>query len=708
MNVLIFRLKNFVAEENRFGYREWPEMPAAMPLIGAYLRRKGFNAIISDHELGAELPLDHVDVVVAVIPLCDGLPHGLTYLKEAKERGKTTVLATYDDWETVQRDILINYPFIDYGLRGVDREIALERLLNMLAAHDLPQESTPGLVIRRLNEVIDGGILIAGDDLSHLQSCVGELTELGPSNYQVFFVRAASGCPFKCTYCHIGGRTMRVRPPEDVAEEMALVPKGRKVRLGTTDMLLNRAWAEKLLENLLEKGSRCYYDADFRADSVIKNADLLPLLRRTGCIEVVMGGESFHPKVLKATRKGITVDQYEDATKLVIDAGISPSFTMMLGYPQDSNETLRETYRRTESLPSEVVINGFQYLRPLPGSEVEKECLEKGLLKMPLTYRDFIYARNHPVVPTLHLTHEELEEWMARFAKMLAKREADRRGKKLVGPRRWVSRFASLGRSGMRPVISRVKAISSENDQLKRVRSLSPNSILLYRHLISFWKSKPRMAFVKPGEIYNAHYPDKVSISLRHDVDFYPDQLELFARVEEDLGLRSVIYIIFDSSHYDPEDHGELFRALHEKGFAIGLRTLALTSVVPLVKFADERERFKEVVGQYPKFFTIHGISPHSADRAESLSTFMVEVESYRKRWGLYPCSHANQGLRIVEDSGEGGEFGFLREEFFRIHEFPLGTKVELLTHPEHWVEHPVPWSIDEAKRFSWRTLIQE
>jgi hypothetical protein len=421
-----------------------------------------------------------------------------------------------------------------------------------------------------------------------------------------------------------------------------------------------------------------------------------------------MGGESFHPEILKATRKGVTVAQYEEAAREVIDIGMKVSFAMMLGHPLDSDETLAETYRRIEALPPEAVINGFQFLRPLPETQVERECLELGLLKNPLTYQDFIYARNHPLMPTLHLSEKALVSWMARFNELLVKREADRKDAKLEGPKLWFSRFKNLGRSGVSTLGSKIKGLSSKNDNLKQVRSLSPNNIRLYEHLLSFYKLDPRVEFVAPAEIYSVNYPNKVTVSLRHDVDFYPDKIELLTQVEEKLGLRSVVYVVFDNSHYEAEKYGELFRELDKKGFAIGLHTLAPAARVPLIKFAEERDLFKEVLGQYPKFFTVHGISPHPDNWVERVSTFRDEIELHRTRWGLYPCSQGYHGLRAIQDSGDGGEFGFLKEEFFRIHEFPPGTNIELLTHPEHWVEHPVPWSVDEKKRFSWFSLIKD
>jgi hypothetical protein len=311
-------------------------------------------------------------------------------------------------------------------------------------------------------------------------------------------------------------------------------------------------------------------------------------------------------------------------------------------------------------------------------------------------------------MPTLHLSEKALVSWMARFNELLVKREADRKDAKLEGPKLWFSRFKNLGRSGVSTLGSKIKGLSSKNDNLKQVRSLSPNNIRLYEHLLSFYKLDPRVEFVAPAEIYSVNYPNKVTVSLRHDVDFYPDKIELLTQVEEKLGLRSVVYVVFDNSHYEAEKYGELFRELDKKGFAIGLHTLAPAARVPLIKFAEERDLFKEVLGQYPKFFTVHGISPHPDNWVERVSTFRDEIELHRTRWGLYPCSQGYHGLRAIQDSGDGGEFGFLKEEFFRIHEFPPGTNIELLTHPEHWVEHPVPWSVDEKKRFSWFSLIKD
>lgn len=698
MQVLFFRLKNFVAEDNRFGYRaSWSEMPAAMLLIASYLRRKGFNVIISDHEVGNGLSVDDVDVVVGVIPLCDGLPHGLVHLKEAKEKGKVTVLALYDDWDTVQRDILNDFPFVDYAIRRADRELALEALLKTLNSGGTFKESTPGLIFRQNGEVVDGGTLYAMNNLNHLKSCTREMKELDPSKYNVFFIRAIIGCPFSCTYCYLAKTRIRYRNPDAVAEEMALVPANCRVRLGSTDMLLDRRWAEEFLQELVTKGSVCNYDMDVRADSVIRNADLLPLFKKTGCIELVMGGESFHPEVLKATCKDISVDQYLKAVDIAIEAGIRPSFTMMLGHPLDSRETLEETYRRIKDLSSEVEINGFQYLRPLPGTQVEKECLDKGLLKAPLTYKDFIYARNHPLMPTLYLTEEELAEWFKKFSRLLAKRSFSNGSRpKIIG---YARQALPLMLNKMGSFKSMIKKLSTHKRLNDQIVSLSPNNILLYRYILNLYKKDPRIIFLKPGRLYTSSYPNKIVLSLRHDVNVTPKSLKLLTDIEDELGLRSMIYVIVDENCYSLVEHTAYFKDLAEKGFVIGLYTTAQRAKVPLPQFAEEREKFKKILGYYPQFFSIHGISPHPEDWEEHIADFLKEVKLHLKWWGLYPCTQELEGIRHVEDSGEGGELGYLKGDFFNILDFPLGTKVELITHPEHWAEHLVPLKVDEEKK---------
>ncbi len=702
MKILLFRLKGFIAEENRFGYRVWPEMPSALPLATHYLRRKGFEVKQRDHCNGRPLPLDGCDMVVAFAPICDGLPHALTYLREAKQQGCLTVLAAFDDWETMQRDIVRDFAFVDFAVRGLDREIALESLIRGLQNGGGLDEPMPGVVARINGQVIDGGLNnVHAAGLDHLDACTDELTELGPSHYQQFFIRAASGCPFGCTYCHIGRRPMRCRPAAAVAAEMALVPQGRQIRLGTTDMLLNRKWSRALLDRLEAANIRCRFDIDARADTVIKNKDLLPQLQRCGCSDLVMGGESFHPDILAATRKGVTFEQYMEAAELVRTAGMNPMFTMMIGHPLESHATLETTLRQLEALPLDIAINGFQYLRPLPGSQIEKECLQAGLITRTMTYTSTIYARNQPYMPTRFLSEAELVTWMARINRLLVQRH-----QQLLERRRPAAAVAD--KPGKAPAKSAPAPASPVIDTAApdRICDLSPHNLRIYELLLAKWRQDATIHFDRPEEMFQPADEQRRSFFIRHDVDFEPDRVLRFTRIEARLNLRSTIYVIVDPKYYSLDAFQSQFRELHAQGFTIGLHSTAPAYDVALARFVWECERFAAVMGFRPRFFTLHGVCPHPPDWPERLLRFKNEVGEHLDRWQMFPTTQWCEDVHSVEDSGDGSGFSYLKEAFLCADRCRPGAKVELLTHAEHWTEHPVQWQLDGAQKMSWFDLL--
>jgi radical SAM superfamily enzyme YgiQ (UPF0313 family) len=414
MKTLLFKLRNYIAEENRFGYRDWAEMPSSIAITAAYLDRRGFEVEIADKPVYGDETFGRFDVAVGWISLTDGLYEGLDYLRVAKRAGCKTALALFDDWAGMQHQILTDYPFVDYGIRRWDVETSLGNLLAHLR-DDTPFDFRG--TVRRLDDMVkDNGEAVHHlKDLHHLVSARRFLEQLDPSSYDEYSVRVGSGCPFKCTFCHIGDRDNRYRRVEDVLDELACLPVDSFVRILSADLPQDTDWVRAFCEGIVSRGIRIRWETDTRF-TWLKDVDFLKLMRRSGCVELAIGLESYHPDLLKAYKKGYKHEIIEAALENTLKAGIKPGLNMMIGHPLETEETLRTTEAFLKKLsPDKVKLIGIQFLRPLPGTRISREIEQLRLLERPLTYRDFYVSRDEPVVPTLKLSRPEIVAWRQRL-----------------------------------------------------------------------------------------------------------------------------------------------------------------------------------------------------------------------------------------------------------------------------------------------------
>jgi radical SAM superfamily enzyme YgiQ (UPF0313 family) len=304
---------------------------------------------------------------------------------------------------------------VDYGVRRWDVETTLAKLLKHIQSGE--RYDFRGLVRRMGDLVVDNGEAIHHpENLHHLVSSRAFLERLVPTSYEQFAVRVGSGCPFKCTFCHIGDRDNRYRRIEDVLEELACIPQDSMVRVLSADLPQDTEWLRQFCEGIIARGIRIRWETDSRF-TWLKDVEFLKLMRRSGCVELAIGLESYHPDLLKAYKKGYKHEIIEDALKVALQAGITPSLNMMIGHPLENEETLRttESFLRGLSTKKDVKLIGIQYLRPLPGTKISRELEQHGLLKRPLTYKDFFASRDEPVVPTLALSKSEIVAWRDRL-----------------------------------------------------------------------------------------------------------------------------------------------------------------------------------------------------------------------------------------------------------------------------------------------------
>jgi len=178
------------------------------------------------------------------------------------------------------------------------------------------------------------------------------------------------GCPFKCNWCAkpIYGNRYNSRSPENVVEEIKLL-KGRYAidHIWFCDDIfgLKPGWVKAFAELLTKEQIDIRFKIQSRADLLVEE-DTVKALAEAGCENVWIGAESGSQKILDAMDKGITIEQIGEATLLMKEYDIKPSFFIQFGYPGELKDDIKLTIDMINALlPFEI---GISVSYPLPGT----------------------------------------------------------------------------------------------------------------------------------------------------------------------------------------------------------------------------------------------------------------------------------------------------------------------------------------------------
>ena len=144
---------------------------------------------------------------------------------------------------------------------------------------------------------------------------------------------ATRGCKHLCRHCPIVPvyrGAFRAVPVDVVLEDVrAQITAGAQhISFGDPDFFNGPSHARRIVERLAAEHPGVSYDVTIKIEHLLTHADMLPLLRDTGCLFVTSAVESIDPVVLQALRKGHTREDFVRAVELCRTAGVrlSPTF----------------------------------------------------------------------------------------------------------------------------------------------------------------------------------------------------------------------------------------------------------------------------------------------------------------------------------------------------------------------------------------------
>lgn len=169
------------------------------------------------------------------------------------------------------------------------------------------------------------------------------------------FVDTSRGCKHLCRHCPVvpvyQGR-FRIVPLDvvvaDIRQQMAA--GAEHLSFGDPDFLNGPTHALKVVRALHEKFPSVTYDATIKVEHILRHADLLPELQRTGCLFIISAVEAVDDQILNYLDKGHNSGDFNRAESLLREANIAMVPTFVAFTPWTTLEGYIKLLRRLVEL----------------------------------------------------------------------------------------------------------------------------------------------------------------------------------------------------------------------------------------------------------------------------------------------------------------------------------------------------------------------
>ena len=191
------------------------------------------------------------------------------------------------------------------------------------------------------------------------------------------------GCPFQCSFCvssRMVGNTLRMRSPKNVVDELEWLKNehGAEAFVFYDDILtFSKKRIYAICDEIKKRKVGLPWDCTTRVDHVTK--ELLVKMRDANCQEVFFGVESGCQRILDQVHKKTSVELNEKAIKWAKEAGLFVAVSVVVGYPGETHETLKQTIDFIHKVkPDDAYLS---VAMPFPGTEL-RTLVEKMGWKM--------------------------------------------------------------------------------------------------------------------------------------------------------------------------------------------------------------------------------------------------------------------------------------------------------------------------------------
>jgi anaerobic magnesium-protoporphyrin IX monomethyl ester cyclase len=204
----------------------------------------------------------------------------------------------------------------------------------------------------------------------------------GNQYLDLYIIQLSRGCPYSCVFCNvrnIAGQKIRKRSVEtcldQIIDAQSRYPNIKTINITDDCPTFDMDRFKKFLIMFKERNLGCNLHIDNVRANLI-DEELIQLYVAAGGINICLGIESGHPEIFKNIKKGETIEEIVEATRLVKKYGLILGGCFVIGLPGDNLEKFKHTLKFAKSLDLDYAFWNMMF--PWPWTEVNKWYRDNG------------------------------------------------------------------------------------------------------------------------------------------------------------------------------------------------------------------------------------------------------------------------------------------------------------------------------------------
>ncbi len=189
-------------------------------------------------------------------------------------------------------------------------------------------------------------------------------------------IKTSFGCPYNCSFCfckEITEGKYFTRSIDSVIEELKAIPE-TEIYIVDDDFLFSRERILEFCRKLQEHGIEKKFLVYGRTDFICKHEDVLKIFQANGLQAVIVGLESFKNEDLAEYNKRTSIQENEEAIRILQRLDIEVYGTLILGM-DFSKDDFRGLYNWLKKM--NLIFVNLQPLTPLQGTEIYEHYQEE-------------------------------------------------------------------------------------------------------------------------------------------------------------------------------------------------------------------------------------------------------------------------------------------------------------------------------------------
>ncbi|NOX97454.1 MAG: radical SAM protein [Nitrospirae bacterium] len=238
----------------------------------------------------------------------------------------------------------------------------------------------------------------------------------GKNYLNIALVETGRGCGFECEFCSVTkyyNGQYKMRSIDIIIEELMTV-RNKPIFFVDDNISLYPERAKKLFRSLIPLKIKWMSQMSMH---VCKDEELLELMKKSGCLGVLIGFESMNKDALRIMKKNANqaVKNYDFVVNQYHRHNIAIYATFVMGYDDTTADTFKEIYRF--GIENKLIYLAFNHLVPFPGTPLYDRLKRENKLKYDRWWLEPGYRFGEVVFKPENISAEELTSlcWEYRY-----------------------------------------------------------------------------------------------------------------------------------------------------------------------------------------------------------------------------------------------------------------------------------------------------